>query len=349
MLPAFRSRFSVLGYCGLLAVLFCLPLVTSWIGHPSREQAYAGLSNAAGRIGQQTSAIFGKSPDADVLFLGSSMLKAGVDLPLIEQALSAHLGRPAHVEVLGMNWQGMDLQYFLLRDYLNTHQAGLIIWNPPVPGSRNLEPHIMAYRWVRFGEYSDALSGLSLRYRVALYGDMVLGAPRELLSHIRPNLLGAKELKPEPRYLMSGYYGADFVPEPVDSTAPFPLEQSYEDPPYNFVYSKKKPLNSYQAHFAKKILQLAEEKHAGFALLHIPIDSEQGLNYMPELDNWASALHTDAPMIGVTSATLFKNVDRVRFYHYYKDQHFNVNGKMLFTRSIIPAILKAYDERDKHE
>jgi hypothetical protein len=207
----------------------------------------------------------------------------------------------------------------------------------------------MAYRWVRFGEYSDALSGLSLRYRVALYGDMVLGAPRELLSHIRPNLLGAKELKPEPRYLMSGYYGADFVPEPVDSTAPFPLEQSYEDPPYNFVYSKKKPLNSYQAHFAKKILQLAEEKHAGFALLHIPIDSEQGLNYMPELDNWASALHTDAPMIGVTSATLFKNVDRVRFYHYYKDQHFNVNGKMLFTRSIIPAILKAYDERDKHE
>lgn len=349
MLPAFRSKQSAFGYCGLLFVLLALPPVTLWIGHPSREQAYAAMSDEAGWVGLQTEAISSKSPSADVLFLGSSMTRAGLDLPAIEQAISAHLGRPAHVELLGLNWQGLDLQYFLLRDYLNTHHAGLIIWNLPVPNSRMREPHIMAFRWARFGEYSDSLYGLSLRYRLALYGDMVLGAPREMLSHLRPNLLNSNEIQIEVKSLKTGYYGANFVPESVDSVPIPALDQSYEDPPYPGVKTVGQPLDQYQVHFAKKVLELAEEKHTKVVLLHIPIDSEHGLAYMPERDNWASVLRTDAPMIGVPSAVLFRNIDPLSYYHFYRDQHFNMNGKMLLTRSILPALLKAYDERQKHE
>ena len=60
--PRSDRDLSVLGYCGLLVVLFCLPLVTSWIGHPSREQAYAGLSNDAGALSSRRAPFSGKCP-----------------------------------------------------------------------------------------------------------------------------------------------------------------------------------------------------------------------------------------------------------------------------------------------
>src|ERR1039458_8167546 len=205
MLPVFRSIPSVASFCVLLIGLLCLPLVTSWVGHPPREQAYAGMSDAAGPIGVDVREIFRDPSHADILCFGTSLVRAGIDEPTVEQALSAHLGRPAHIEMLALNWQGLDLQYFLLRDYLNTHHADLIVWNLPVPGSRHVEPHVEAFRWMRFGEYSDALSGLPLRYRLALYGDMVLGAPRELLSHLRPNLLSQEEIAAQITSDRAGY------------------------------------------------------------------------------------------------------------------------------------------------
>ena len=343
MLPAFRSITSVVSFCALLIGLLCLPLVTLWLGHPPREQAYAGMPNEAGPVGAHVQEIFQDSSDADVLFVGSSLVRAGIDEPTVERALSAHLGRPAHVAILALNWQGLDLQYFLLRDYLNTHHAGLIVWNLPVPGSRHVEPHVEAFHWIRFGEYSDALSGLPFRYRLALYGDMVLGAPRELLSHLRPNLLRTQEATVPMRSDKIGYYGREFVPEPVDSAAMPTLEQSYEDPPYHLVQAVGPPLNPYEKHFAEKILDLTKESHTAVALLHIPIDSEEGLDYIPERSRWVDSIHTNAPMIGVTSTVLFKNVNKATFHDYYRDQHFNINGSLLFTRSILPAILEAYD------
>jgi len=350
MLPAFRSKSSALSFSILLIVLLGLPVINFWIGHPLREQAYDAVSSeAAGPVGMNMREIFRDSSDADVLFLGSSLVRAGIDPGTVEQALSAHLGRPAKVQVLALNWQGLDLQYFLLRDYLAHHHAGLIVWNMPVPGSRNLEPHVEAFRWIRFGEYSDALAGLSWRYRMAIYADMVLGAPRETLSHLRPNLLGSKEvgarIVPEPL----GYYGAKFVPEPVD-TVPMPtVEQTYEDAPYRRVTAAGKPLDAYEQHFARLILELAKQAHTEVVLIHIPIDTERGMDTMPERGKWDEFLHTSAPMIGTTSADLFRGVSADEVPNYYRDQHLNANGMTLFTRGVTPAILKAYDTRDAHD
>jgi hypothetical protein len=349
MLPAFRSTASVASFCGLLLGLLCLPVVTNWVGHTPREGAYAGMSDEAGPIGAHVREMFRDPTNADILFLGSSLVRAGVDTPTVEQALSAHLHRPAHVETLALNWQGLDMQYFMLRDYLNTHRAGLIIWNLPVPGSRNLEPHVEAFHWVRFGEYSDALAGLPLQYRLALYGDMVLGAPRELLSHLRPNLVGKEELGLQIRSDESGYYGANFVREPIDGAEIPAVKDSYEEAPYDLIHSAGKPLNVYEEHFAAKILELAQEKHTRIVLLHIPIDSEQGLDYMPERGRWVDVLHTDAPMIGATSTVVFRGIDDSQFHNFYRDQHFNINGSLLFTRAMVPAILKAYDAQGQHD
>jgi hypothetical protein len=332
-----------------LTALLCLPLVTNWIGHPPREQAYASVSAEAGPIGMHVRELFHDRSDADILFMGSSLVRAGIDAPTVEQALSAHLGRPTHVDILALNWQGLDMQYFMLRDYMNTHHAGLIVWNLPVPRSRHVEPHVEAFRWVRFGEYSDALSGLPLRYRLALYGDMVLGAPRELLSHLRPNLLSKEEVDRQVRSDREGYYGAVFTPEPTDVAPIPPLADSYEEPPYPLVHVMGPPLNDYEEHFAEKIVALAKEKQTPVVLVHIPIDSEQGLDYMPERSDWLDTLHIHVPMIGSPSAVALKNIGQATFHSYYKDQHFNLNGSLLFTRGMLPAILRAYDESRQHE
>jgi hypothetical protein len=146
-----------------------------------------------------------------------------------------------------------------------------------------------------------------------------------------------------------GYYGRRFVAEPIDTATMPTLDKSYEAPPYALVHATGPALNPYEAHFARKVLGLVQEKHSALVLLHIPIDSEEGLAYMPERSSWPDTLHTDAAMIGVPSSVLFDNVDRATFHDYYRDQHFNINGSMLFTRSILPAILKAYDERNVHE
>jgi hypothetical protein len=177
---------------------------------------------------------------------------------------------------------------------------------------------------------------------------MVLGAPRELLAHIRPNLVSPDELAVPMRSDKLGYYGAPFVPEPTDAS-PVPAEQSYGSPPYDFVRGTGKPLNAYENHFAQQITKLAAGNHVKLALLHIPIDSELGLGYMPERARWVDALHTNAPIIGVPSNVLFKNTDATIVHNYYRDQHFNINGSLLFTRTIVPAILKAYDERQTND
>jgi hypothetical protein len=348
MFPPFRSIKSVASFCILLASLLSLPVVTRWIGHPSREQAYASLPDAAGLVGAHIREMYRQPGDPDILFLGSSLVHAAIDTPTVEDALSAHIGRRAHVDILALNWQGLDLQYFLLRDYLDKHHPSLLIWNLPVPGSRNLEPHIEAFHWIRFGEYSDALSGLPFRYRIALYGDMVLGAPRELLSYVRPSLLSEDEINAPIHPEKLGYYGAPFIAEPT-TAAPVTADDSYQQPPYELIHCAGKPLNAYEAHFANLIVKLAREKHIDVALVHIPIDGEIGLTYMPERGRWADALHTNAPMIGVPSGILFRNTDPAIVHNYYRDQHFNINGSLLYTRTILPGIIKAYDERQSRD
>jgi len=92
MLPAFQTRSSLYSFCGLMTFLLLLPVITGALGHPPREQAYAGMSSESGPLGANIREIFHDPASADILFLGSSLLRAGLDLPMTEHSLSAHLG-----------------------------------------------------------------------------------------------------------------------------------------------------------------------------------------------------------------------------------------------------------------
>jgi hypothetical protein len=79
-------------------------------------------------------------------------------------------------------------------------------------------------------------------------------------------------------------------------------------------------------------------------MLHIPEDTEQGRTTVPERMYWPEVMGVQAPMVGVPAATLFSHVPPQEIDNYFYDQHFNDNGKEMFTRAVTPAILEVYDK-----
>jgi hypothetical protein len=347
MHPAFRSTKSALAFCGLLAFLLALPVIVSRIGLPSREQAYSSVSTHAGAAGNVVESIYEDPRDADILFLGASLVRRGILDRRIQDALSSHLGRPAHVVVLAMSSPGADLPYFLLRDYLNRHHPRLVIWNQPEPNSSGDQPHRQAYRWMRYGEYNDVFVGLGPFSRAQVYADMVLGAPRALLSKVRPNLLSDQdksdwEGEDVRNNIMTGYKHTKFV---RDTLLRDPKRNAVLMPVTSSLLRKTGPVpREYQLHFLRSLAALALQKRCNVVLLHIPTDSEYGEITIPEIADWSQLLGPRYQLIGVPSSDLFLGVERDRFLHFYSDVHLNDNGREVFTASIIPAVLKAYDE-----
>jgi hypothetical protein len=327
--------------------LLGLPVIVSWMGLPPREQAYSSVSFHSGAAGKVVENIYNDPQDADILFLGASLVRRGILDRRIQDALSSHLGRPAHVVVLSMNWAGADLTYFLLRDYLNRHHARLVIWNQPEPDAYKDDPHIQAYRWMRYGEYNDAFAGLSPYSRVQTYAEMVLGGPRELLAKLRPNLLSDQdksdwEGEDIRNNIRTGYRHAQFVRDnlPRDS-----IRNASLMPVTSSLLRAAGPFpHGYQLHFLRALAAVAHQKKSNLVLLHIPTDSEYGETTIPEIADWSQLLGPSYKVIGVPSSMLFSGLGRDRFLHFYSDVHVNDNGREVFTESIIPPVLEAYDE-----
>jgi hypothetical protein len=104
------------------------------------------------------------------------------------------------------------------------------------------------------------------------------------------------------------------------------------------------PLGGYQRYFAKKIVELAKQSGARVVFLHIPYDDEFGATTMREREAWSATLGMDAPMIGISAATLFGQISQERYLHFFVDQHLNSNGRKVFTSAVIPGIVKFYDD-----
>jgi hypothetical protein len=329
----------------LIVVLLLSPFEVALVGLPPRIEAYKSISTDAATAGAVIDAIYRSPRQADIVFLGSSLVTAAIARDTVQSALSAHLHRSANVQMLAMNWPGLDVQYFMLRDYLNEHQTRLIVWNLPEQRARAYDyPHVQAYRWLRFGEYADALHGLSLESRLALYGDMVIGAPRQLLSTLRPNRYDGEGAALEPSLTRRGFMGAAFVaddalPGPGNSARLLPLDAP--------ALAVRGPLpGPYQMHFIRLIEELATTHNCRIVLLHIPTFAEFNDTAVPELADWNLQFGRASKTIAVPAATLFHGMDRSHFNRFYRDTHFNDNGNRYFTQAILFALLQAYDEAE---
>ena len=343
--PAFGSNKQAIGFCCLTLGLLFLPVLLKWAGPPPRWEVYQGVTLESGPFAFNGRQIFEEKSALDVAFVCSSLLWKGFDTPYFQRELSRALGREANVVMIGSNWQGMDLQYVMLRDLLEHRKVRMLVTAMPIPQVDSDRPHVQLFRWLRFGEFPEVIAGLPLRSRLTLYADFVLGAPRQLLTLLRPNLVDpAKAMSASfgGRSEEMGYYGAPFVSEPADPPPLAPEDVIYSPRTAAVFDFNGRPLGPYQRHFAESIGELARNYGVRLVLIHVPVASERGQNVIRERMFWPDVLGTPATIIGVPSGTLFRNIPGDRFYRYYFDEHLNANGNRLFTRAITPALIRTY-------
>ena len=345
MLPAFRTQRSAVGFCVALAALLLLPVMIRPFGLLPRSRAFEGMRTEAGPVGWTAKILAEKQGSVDILFLGSSILRAAVVPAEVEKALAAHEGRPVKVLTLSFNWQGLDVQYFLLRDFLAGHSLRMAVWTMPLRQNTSDQPHVEAYRWYGFGDYSDVVDRLPLASRVSLYSDAVLGGPLRIWNVLRPPRFLPSERLPEVELARTGYYGAPFVAEPTEPPSMGSEGAIFPASPCAAVAVTGPPLGPYQMNFARAIVELLRERGVPLVLLHIPIDDEYGEHDIPERMSWDRALGADAPLVGIPAAILFGEIGKDRYLHYYRDQHLNANGQALFTKAIIPPLVSLFAKR----
>ncbi|QNI36585.1 hypothetical protein [Edaphobacter albus] len=348
MFPAIWSNRHAAVLILVIAILLTLPELMSVAGLPPRDRVYSGIRVETGMGPADEHQIFEEKEPVDILFVGSSLMVRGIDIPYLQQQLSEKLGRPARISHLSLKWQGLDMQYMLMRDFLEHRKAGMVIMDMPTLALIGDSPHIQAYRWMRWGEFPTSTADLSFRDRMAIYGAQVLGAPRQLVNYLRPNRKIQNQqlvanLGSQSEYGSVGYFGGPFVDEPrTPPTIPVDSMFSHGPEDKNFDFAGL-PLGPYHRYWAQQIGKLATEYNVPFVMIHIPEDTERGMDRVPERMYWPQVVGLpSAPVIGIPSATLFRNTPPAEVKNYYYDQHFNDNGKEMFTRAITPAVLDLY-------
>ena len=350
MHPPFQSNKTAAVFCALLGFLFLLPIFLSWTGPASTEQAFAGMPDGMGPIGQDAKVMYEDPRDADIVFVGDSRVMWGIREDLVEQALSEHLGRSARVVKLVTNSAGADLQSYILREYLKRHHPALIVWMLPQPVAYANHPHRALYHVARFSQ-KDAFSGLPLGDRISTYGMMVLGAPQDLLSKFRTNLVGADEksfaayahyVHVDPIHKV-GYRGSSFIPDKLPESRP---GQLFIRPLTSPVLAVQGPSpQQYQLKYIQAFLDLAKQHGSSVVFLHMPDENEYGDTTIPQLADWAKVIGPNYQMIGVPSSELFPGLTRDQMLHFFSDDvHFNYNGSRDFTNKILESLIDAYDE-----
>jgi hypothetical protein len=350
MHPAFRSTRAAIAFCALMVFLLGLPMMLSWAAAPSREQNFISMTNQVGPVGYVAAQIYDDREDTDVLFVGSSRLMHGVDIGLVQKALGTRFGRPARVVKLALNWPGEDLQSYMLREYLERHRVKLLLWNLPQPRAFSDGPHPQAFRWIEFNDFKQSLSEFSPYYSVLLYSNLVLGAPRQALAKLLPNLLANDErslqsftehLHQDPEHRV-GFLGRPFVPDSL--SVPSSSEQDLMTVTSPLLDAVGPFPGAYQLSHIHRFADEAKEHGTQVVLLHIPDIQEFGGKRIPELASWDKVLGPDYQMIAVPANELFNGIDRERFLNFFADNnHFNRNGETLFTERITPSILRVLD------
>jgi hypothetical protein len=345
MAPAFPSTRRTAAFGAIMALLLTLPITLHWIGGVSLDEAYRGISERAGTFDYFRRKMFEEHSDVDILFCGGSLLGNAVDISSVERGVSRAIGRQATVILLRQSWQGPDMNYFVARDFMEQRKAKLLVIAAPAWVHHSNQPHVQLLRVIRYGDHPGALDGLSLRSRLALYADYVLGAPRQALNLLRPNMIYPQGVEPaSPHVNPAGYRGRPFVRRQVVVPAipPASLIRSSEN--RDLFSFDGPPLNAYQLHFLQKTKELAQQQGALLVILHIPSPSERGSKVVPERQLVMELLGPGVVYAGVPSARMFENIPDEQFEDYFQDEHLGLNGSELYTGIITPVLIQLYEQ-----
>jgi hypothetical protein len=342
MSPAFASTRHAAVFGAVILFFLTLPVTLHHLRQIPREQEYRGISERAGAFDYIRREIFEQRSDLDIVFCGTSLLNAAIDAEYVEQELSRSMGRQTTVKLLPQSWQGPDMNYFVLRDFLEHRRAGMVVIAAPAWIHHANLPHVQLFRVIKYGEDPGALDGLDLRHRLSFYAAYILGAPRHALNLLRPNLADPPQAAPHDEGIRQGFHGTPFVEHKI--SAP-------QLPPRSLIYSQRTsftfhfdgpPLNGLQLHFLRKTAELTRAYHIPLVILHMPSPTEHASGIVPDRQLMPEILGDGVFFAGVSSAGMFENTPDSQFFDYFYDEHMNRNGKELYTRTIAPALIGIY-------
>jgi len=341
MFQTIHQRRWLAAFVGGIGFFLTLPVTLQLVGLRPKSEVYRGVPLESGKFPLMGRQFFEEKGDIDLLIFGSSVVRYALDSQAVRSALSIRLGRPAAVIVAGAGWAGSDMQYLLLRDLLEHRHVRAILMALPIAQPDSHFPHILLYRVFRLGDNPGFFDGLSIRERAAVYGEMVLGAPRQALTLLRPNQLGDGELDParaDPETRV-GYFGEPFVEDHREPPALPPSSVIYSSSTASQFVVENTPFNSYQMHFLTRMAILLREHRVRTIILNVPRDSENGVTVVRERVYWPNVFGPDFTMAGIPPATLFKGVSDREFHRFYLDEHLNANGRRYYTAAMLPTLL----------
>jgi hypothetical protein len=359
MTPAFTSLRQAAGFALLLGVLLGAPAVIGGTGLLDRASVYATIPTEAGPYVHFQRQIFEAPGDLDIAFVGSSFMWSAINTPVVRDSLSARLGRPATVTTLASVWPGLDRDYVVLRDLLTHRRVHMVVLQLP---NRDLptddpyavinrvtdEPHLRASRFYRVGELPEIAAALPFDARASLYAAAVVGLPRHLLSLVRADRTRPHQVEATlgARLDHRGYFGAPyeaFRPRPPGIAVRDMIYTHDAAPDYRFV---DEPLPPYQMHFVRLMAALLRRHHLPAVILHVPQANERHAAAVEERVDWFDVMGPGTTLIGVPPARLYRGFSDAEIKRFYVSDHFNENGAVFFTATVLPALLELYRTRE---
>jgi hypothetical protein len=369
MAPAFSSAREA-GLFGLLVlVVLALPLLIPKSALPPREQIYAALPWEVGPFPYIHQQIFEEKSDVDIAIMGSSRTWASLATPYLQEKLSEKLGRKAVVVSVCWPWAGFDALYMMSRDLMQQRKVHMLIFSDETSLMGSLDaPHEQAWRWLRYSEETEEMSGLSWQSRLAYYYGTVLGMPRTLMTMLRPNL--PPVLTPEkfktldevhhwimPPDRLGALSVKETFPDRTDDFAPYTPDWS-ASPSEVVTYSSETasdfkfgqgPTDSLQIYYAQKLAAMAKAHDTQLVCLNVPSFTGRRLPELKEPYFWPDTLHAPVTMLGIPSSELFSGLtDQDITKLFWDNVHFNLNGQEYFTRIVAPKLFDLYAEPQNH-
>ena len=365
MRPAFSSSWQALGFVLLLLGILVFPGWVARTGWLERAQVHVTRNWQHGPFPWTDWQIHQRTNVVDIAFLGSSRMWAGINAGMVKEQLSARLGRPAEVLVLGWNWAGYDGLYAVAQDLLSHRAVRMLVIFDEVDFQNGL-PHPYSFYWHRPGADEAAARLLPWIERVRLYAGSLLVTPRLLLSTFLPYrpLAGGAAAGPE----ATGQFTAKFLAELERAggsllkrvngpgRAPFepyaPVISATGDELRIFGADGGASLSTagpitppYQEYWARQLGQVCRQRGTRLAMLHLPLPAELGQAMMRERDALSALGGGTVRLLGLPGANVFDGLGAEEVKRlYYDPVHLNANGANHFTRLIAPALVRLYAE-----
>ncbi len=339
--PSFQTNRQALAYCVLIYLLLASPILLAASGTLSKRAVYSSLPALFCDSQSLYKEIYEKKSDADVVFVGSSMVWNAIDVDTIQRRLRAACGDDKNVVMLAHNSYGLDADYFLLHDLLQKRRVRLVMIQMPLATGFSAWPHVLAEAWFTLDNWTNICGPeLPLPAKISLYSQAVLGAPRKILSLLRPDAFGQIVNNCE-EHSGSLFHkiGIEFHPAPPNLV---PDQLFYSSAPQSFDFDPK-PINQYQLYFLNKIMSLLKSNGVTVICLHPPLLKDVKMTKVVEPGRWPELLEIHPDIFGVPGKDLFKGLSEEDDKRLFEDgMHLDANGCVYFSEAISGGVISAY-------